>query len=65
MNAYHVEQCPRAFTLGSTYSSSLSHAARKHPNWKELLDQAPPITRPKLNQFLNQFSASFLERESQ
>ncbi len=65
MYACHVEQCPRAFTLGSTYSSFLSHAARKHPNWKELLDQAPPITRPKLNQFSNNSSASFLEHESQ
>jgi hypothetical protein len=65
MYACHVEQCPRAFTLGSTYSSFLSHAARKHPNWKELLDQAPPITRPKLNQFSHNSSASFLEHESQ
>ena len=63
MYACHVEQCPRAFTLGSTYSS-LSHATRKHPNWKELLDQAPPITKPKLNQSANS-SASFLECESQ
>ena len=46
MYACHVEHCPRAFTLGSMYSS-LSHVTRKHPNWKELLDQAPPITRPK------------------
>ena len=64
MYACHVEHCPRAFTLGSTYSSFLSHATRKHPNWKELLDQAPPITRPKLNQSANS-SASFLECESQ
>ena len=30
----------------STYSS-LSHVTHNHPNWKELLDQAPPITIPK------------------
>ena len=63
MYACHVEQYPRAFTLGSTYSSFVSHATRKHPNWKELLDQAPPITRPKLNQSANS-SASFPECES-
>ena len=62
MYACHVERCPHAFMLGSTYSS-LSHATRNHPNWKELLDQAPPITRPKLNQSPNS-SASFLECES-
>ena len=47
MFACHVEHCPRAFTLGSTYSSFLTHVTRKHPNWKEILDQAPPITRAK------------------
>ena len=45
MYACNIEQCPRAFSLGSTYSSFLSHANRKHPNWRQVLDATSPIRR--------------------
>ena len=45
MYACQIDNCPRAFMLGSTYSSFISHASRKHPNWRKTLDNAPPIKR--------------------
>lgn len=45
MYACQIDNCPRAFTLGSTYSSFVSHASRKHPNWRTTLNNAPPIKR--------------------
>lgn len=45
MYACNIDQCPRAFSLGSTYSSFLTHANRKHQNWRQVLDAATPIRR--------------------
>ena len=38
---------PSSVFLGSTYSSFLSHANRKHPNWRQVLDATFPIGRRK------------------
>lgn len=35
-----INGCMHCFTYGSTFSSFKSHASRKHPNWKERINEA-------------------------
>ena len=36
-----IQGCPHVFKLGSTYSSFLSHANRKHSDWRDHLSRSP------------------------
>lgn len=48
-----IKGCLHTFKIGATYSSFKSHASRKHPNWRDHLDElvpSPVVSEPDIAQ---------------
>ena len=51
-----IQGCPHSFKVGSTFSSFKSHASRKHPNWRQYVNDeaSPTVELPELGPTVHQ-----------